>query len=167
MRCHCNFATQAPSPNHCFMLLLCATYSLPPTPYNSCLCVKVLTAQTSHTRHLSEAAQLRQELRQLSGRLQLAESDQQHLEAACKQTTATAEAEWATKVHGCIACFTFFLLSDYGVARMWAQCAADAAHAAASCSLVHVLVTSDTRCSWLVSEARHVCWCVLRPLATD
>ncbi|KAL0038256.1 hypothetical protein WJX79_010230 [Trebouxia sp. C0005] len=59
---------------------------------------QVLTAQSSHTRHLSEAAQLRQELRQLSSRLQLAESDQHHLEATCKQTTATAEAEWATKV---------------------------------------------------------------------
>ncbi len=62
------------------------------------VCMKVLTAQSSHTRHLSEAAQLRQELRQLSSRLQLAESDQHHLEATCKQTTATAEAEWATKV---------------------------------------------------------------------
>ena len=60
--------------------------------------VQVSTAQASHTRHLSEAAQLRQELRQLSGRLELAESDQQHLEATCKQTTATAEAEWAVKV---------------------------------------------------------------------
>ena len=94
------------------MLLLCAVGRLPPTTNKICLCVKVLTAQTSHTRHLSEAAQLRQELRQLSGRLQLAESDQQHLEAACKQTTATAEAEWATKVHGCIAHFTFSQLSD-------------------------------------------------------
>ena len=60
--------------------------------------VKVATAQASHTRHLSEAAQLRQELRQLSGRLELAESDQHHLEASCKQATATAEAEWAAKV---------------------------------------------------------------------
>ena len=60
--------------------------------------MKVLTAQTSHTRHLSEAAQLRQELGQLSSRLQLAESEQHHLEATCKQTAATAEAEWATKV---------------------------------------------------------------------
>lgn len=64
-------------------------------------CITVLqvsTAQASHTRHLSEAAQLRQELRQLSSRLELAESDQQHLEATCKQATATAEAGWAVKV---------------------------------------------------------------------
>ena len=66
--------------------------------HRTIVCVKVLTAQTSHTRHLSEAAQLRQVLRQLSSRLQVAESDQHHLEATCKQTTATAEAEWATKV---------------------------------------------------------------------
>ena len=64
----------------------------------SLLVLQVITAQASHTRHLSEAAQLRQELRQLSTRLQIAESDQQHLEAACKQVTATAEAEWAVKV---------------------------------------------------------------------
>ena len=64
-----------------------------------------MTAQVSHTRHLSEAAQLRQELRQLSTRLQMAESDQQHLEATCKQVTATAEAEWAVKVES--ACIIF------------------------------------------------------------
>ena len=60
--------------------------------------VQVLTAQTSHTRHLSEAAELRQALRRLSSRLELAESDQLHLKATCKQTSATAEAEWAAKV---------------------------------------------------------------------
>ena len=60
--------------------------------------LQVSTAQASHTRHLGEAAQLRQELRQLSSRLALAEADQQHLEATCKQVTATAEAEWAVKV---------------------------------------------------------------------
>lgn len=64
----------------------------------SLLALQVTTAQASHTRHLSEAAQLRHELRQLSTRLQMAESDQQHLEATCKQVTATAEAEWAVKV---------------------------------------------------------------------
>ena len=53
--------------------------------------------QASHTRQLSEAAQLRQELLQLSTRLELAESDQQHLEATCKQTAALAEADWARK----------------------------------------------------------------------
>lgn len=62
------------------------------------LVLQVSTAQASHTRHLGEAAQLRQELRQLSSRLELAESDQQHLKVTCKQATATAEAEWATKV---------------------------------------------------------------------
>ena len=67
-------------------------------PGLSVLILQVMTAQASHTRHLSEAAQLRQELRQLSTRLQIAESDQQHLEATCKQVTATAEAEWAVKV---------------------------------------------------------------------
>ena len=56
------------------------------------------TNQASHTRHLIEAAQLRQELRQLSSRLELAESDQQHLEATCKQAVAAAEADWAKKV---------------------------------------------------------------------
>ena len=60
--------------------------------------LQVTTAQASHLRHLGEAAQLRQELRQLSTRLELAESDQQHLQVTCKQATATAEAEWATKV---------------------------------------------------------------------
>lgn len=62
------------------------------------LVLQMTTAQASHTRHLSEAAQLRQELRQISSRLELAESDQQHLEATCKQITAAAEAEWAVKV---------------------------------------------------------------------
>ena len=55
-------------------------------------------SQSSHTRQLSEAAQLRQELRQLSSRLELAESDQHHLEATCKQAVAAAEADWARKV---------------------------------------------------------------------